>query len=361
MNQLKNIEDPKASLLTPFSKGYFKDNHLTSDVSDVRNILKSIQTWISFGSRFKEIKRDKYGYHHPRYTPLHTLTGRSVDKVFLLAPKPKQYKGGSEFLRYIEAKHGYKIVTADFDSAELVYGADIACYYLGLDNQLGCDFAQAIFEGDSELKTDIHSVVADFVGIERGYSKNLNYGANYGQGVRARIEMLQKVTGKSEEECTRIANEYKAFYIDGKADPFFSGIKDIAYYSLPTSLLMSELPNGLLNSKERDYYTTKNNRVIQALGTDHLNLLITDVERNVIDRGLDATLILTRHDECLFEVAESDVEVFSELLQDSHKFTVQCLLARLGIYHAVEKWLYFSSVDVMDCYCQDKPKTCTEL
>lgn len=359
--QLKNTENPEASLLTPFSKGYFSDEQLTSDVSDVRSILKSIQLWVSFSERFKEIKVDQYGYHHPRYTPAHTVTGRSVDKVFLLCPKPKQHRAGSEFLKFIEAKEGYQIVTADFDSAELIYGAHIANYFQGNSDQLGCEFARFILEGDSKAKTDIHSVVAEFVGIERDPTKNLNYGANYGQGVKARIDVLFKVTGRPYQECVELEKEYRKFYIEGKAEPFFEGMKEIARYNLPTALLMSELPNGLLNTHPSDYYTTKNNRVIQALGSDHMNLLITDVDRQMTELNLDATLILTRHDEVLYEVAEDDIPEFSKVLQSSHKFSVMCLLARLGIYEAVDKWLYFSSVDVMPRYCYNSPVTCTEV
>lgn len=360
-NELPNTENPDASLLTPFSKGYFEDEQLTSDVSDVRSILGQIQMWISFQSRLREIKLDRFGYHHPRYTPCHTLTGRSVDKVFLLAPKPSPKKGGSEFLKLIQAKPGYQIVTADFDSAELIYAAHIANYYLGNDDQMGCDFARVILEGDSDLKTDIHSLVSQFLEVDRGTAKNLDYGANYGQGNEKRIQAIMKSTGKSRSECEKLNQQFKAFYIEGKADPFFTGMKEIAKFGLPTALLMAELPDGLKDSREDEYYTTKNNRVIQALGTDHLNLLITDVQRQIEEYRLDATLILTRHDEVLFEVAENQTEVISDVLQSAHKFSVMCLLARLGIRIAVDKWLKFSSVDVMPRYQHSGKISPTEL
>ena len=368
-NTLLNTENPKAALLTPFSKGYFNDEQLTSDISEVRSILRSIQTWISFQGRFKEVTVDEYGYHHATYTPAHTLTGRSVDKLFLLCPKPKEDKGGSEFMKFIEAKPGYKIVTADFDSAELIYASHLANFYLDSESQLGCDFSEYILNGDTAKKTDIHSVVATMLGIDRGAAKNLVYGANYGQGKEARREMIMKVTGCNRKEANRLANLFEEQYIGDKAKPVFEATRFMAEMDLPTPLLLSELPDGLLDTGS-DHFTTKNNRVIQALGTDHLNILITDVERQIEDLSLDATLILTRHDECLYEVLESHTEAFKTAIQSAHRFSVECLLSRLGIRLAVERWLNFSSVDAMDYYCQYKfddgkeipyPITCTEL
>lgn len=357
--KLLNQSDSKKSLSTPFCKDYYSDELLTSKTPGIVELLKGIQLWISFRSRVAEIGVDDYGYYHAIYSSCYTLTGRSKDNYFLLFPKPKFEKGGSEIITFIESKPGYKLVVVDFDSAELVYASDYANHWMGENDQIATEFARIILEGDSKEKTDVHSLIAVLVGISRAYAKNLVYGANYGQGREKRIEAIQRMTKVDRFTAERIEKLFTDQYIKGKASPFFKSIKYQADMKLPTSLLEVQLPSGLMKTPVSFHYTTRTNRVIQALGSDHLNLLITDVERCVSDQAIDATLILTRHDEALYEVKESDVESFSQLLQSSHRFTRELLLARLGINQTVEKWLSFSSVDVMDRYCESMLPTCT--
>ena len=250
---------------------------------------------------------------------------------------------------------------ADLDSAELVYASHVANYYLGNKSQTDNEFSIAILEGNSDLKTDIHSLVQSMLGLAtRTLAKNIVYGSLYFEGVSSRINNLIASLQCSYEEAKRLADEFMDKFIKGKAEPYFEGLKRLTVDSYPTLLLSAFLPLGLGQVKYKesngllevdvDYFTTRINRNIQALGSDHLSMLLTDIHRNIQIEQLDATLILTRHDELIYHVADKDVERFSELMQESHKFAVGCLLARIGIEEAVDRWMRFSSVDIAQQY-----------
>ena len=89
------------------------------------------------------------------------------------------------------------------------------------------------------------------------------------------------------------------------------------------------------------------------MGQDLLNVLQTDVARITEIEGLDAQLVLDRHDEVIYHVANQHLGRFCELLQESHEFAMSSLLCRLGFETAVDQWMRFGSVDVLDHYCEE--------
>lgn len=369
--EMKNIDNPKAGLATPICKTYIKELKEWNPDNPIVLLARGIQFWTDFRGRLENIGTDKYGYYHPAYSPIGTLTGRSVDRgITLLCPSPKPDVGGTELYRLIQAKPGYKLVMADLDSAELIYASHVANYYLGNKSQTDNEFSVAILEGNSEEKTDIHSLVQSMLGLAtRTLAKNIVYGSLYFEGVSSRINNLIASLQCSYEEAKKLADEFMDKFIKGKAEPYFEGLKRLTVDSYPTLLLSAFLPLGLGQVKykesngmlelDMDYFTTRINRNIQALGSDHLSMLLTDIHRCIQIEQLDATLILTRHDELIYHVAEKDVERFSQLMQESHMFAVGCLLARIGIEEAVDRWMRFSSVDIAQQYKDNRVITPT--
>ena len=364
-NELQNLRNSKDNLQTPFCKDYFDDTRLTSEIStSFLARIKSVQFWVSFKGRMSEIERTDDGWLIPRYSPIGTITNRCADKLILLAGKPKatdddgnddgsNQRGGTEFMSFIQAKKGYKLVGADFDSAELVYASIISDYISNSPEWGMTDFSKAITSGSSKDKTDIHSLVATMMGCSRRPAKNLVYGANYGQGKTARRSAIMSIVGCSYSEANKLAEKFEASYIGGWAKSFFDGLTYFCDHKLPTILLQREQSEGVLSCAFNQGITTRKNMPIQSLGQDLIDLLQVDVQRQIEATGIDATICFDRHDEMFYHVAIDCVDEFKEMLQSAHTFVMSALLLRLGfsgVTEGAEKWMQFSSMDVLDNY-----------
>jgi hypothetical protein len=108
--------------------------------------------------------------------------------------------------------------------------------------------------------------------------------------------------------------------------------------------------------------TSIRNHQIQSLGVDWLDTIQTLVMLECYNKGIDATLVLTRHDELIYHVAEGDVAQFSDILQMSHRVSKFAICHQFGVTKPNEKWSYFSEVDIADRYRKDptaNPSTVT--
>lgn len=344
---LANIADEKKSLSTPLSKEYLKllDEGLTSSnvdqtfVSAIKNTIR----WGMFRDRVRDLEvRD--GWLTPLYSPTGTLSQRAADKVFLLFGSPKTDQGGTELMSMIEAKPGYDIVTADLDAAELVLAGLVASEVSGCIVEDAHPFSRANLLGSKSEGTDTHSIIARQIGISRDGAKTRVYAGVYGEGLNARTLGIRRQTGCDQEEATRLAKDFTNSFVHGLAKDFFEGVKKLSDTHAPTRLLSRELPLAYQYS-EGDLVTSIRNHHIQSLGVDWLDTIQVITMLMCESESVDATLVLTRHDELIYHVLSEHADRFEEIIQTAHKIAKFCICHQFGITTPNDTWAKFSEVD----------------
>jgi DNA polymerase family A len=372
---LKSPSDNRKNLSTPLCKDYLKlfkepedgvgQPTITCDhlPAEFRQSLLSTVTWQMFRKRIQEIDSTGDGWYVPRYSPTGTLSGRAIDKLLLLISKPKHHMGGSEFFSMIEAKPGYRIVQADLDSGELVIAGWISCAYSGNHREDGTAFARANLEGNKDDSTDLHSIVASQVGINRMQSKGLNYGALYGQGIAARIEAIANLRGLGREDAVQVELRFREALITGVAKDYFEGIAMMAELRLPSMLLGRVMPQAYLHADGREGVTSIRNHCVQTLGVDWLDCLLAYIDYYLKQCGVNSIqFIMARHDEIAYHCPEELADWFTQVMQQAHRIVKWALLQQFRITEAHLDWLEFSAVDVNPRYLKDpdaNPSTVT--
>jgi DNA polymerase gamma 1 len=349
---MENLADKSKALSSPLCKEYLKllDEGLTSSTLDPTFVkaIKDTVRWGMFRDRVRDLEvRD--GWLKPLYSPTGTLSQRAIDKVFLLVGSPKPDQGGTELMSMIEAKPGYVIIQADLDSAELVLAGLVACEVAGVKIEDGHPFSKANLLGEKKSGTDTHSIIAKQIGITRDGAKTRVYAGVYGEGMEARIQGIMRQLGCDRPTAEKLARAFTDSFIKGLAKDFFTGINLMSDLLLPTKLLSRAVPLAYRYASG-DMVTSIRNHHIQSLGVDWLDTIETLVMLACEDEQIDATLILTRHDELVYHVLEEHSERFSEILQLAHRVAKFCICHQFGVTQPNEKWSWFSSVDISDRY-----------
>lgn len=352
---MENLGDKSKALSSPLCKEYLKllDEGLTSNNLEPTFVkaIKDTVRWGMFRDRVKALE-SRDGWLKPLYSPTGTLSQRAVDKVFLLVGSPKPDQGGTELMSMIEAKPGYRIVQADLDSAELVLAGLVACEVAGVKVEDQHPFSKANLLGEKKSGTDTHSIIAKQIGISRDGAKTRVYAGVYGEGMAARVQGIMRQVACDRPTAESLARAFTDSFIKGLAKDFFTGINLMSELLLPTRLLSRAVPLAYRYASG-EMVTSIRNHHIQSLGVDWLDTIQILVCLACEDEKLDATLILTRHDELVYHVLEGHAERFSEILQLAHRVAKFCICHQFGVTIPNERWSWFSSVDISDRYRKD--------
>lgn len=111
---------------------------------------------------------------------------------------------GSELKSMVQASPGWKLVGADVDSQEQWLAALYGDVLQGSHKAGSTPFSNMQLAGSKSDNTDLHSVVAKTVGINRNSAKVLNYARLYGSGINHAIEFLVQ-QGVQEAEAKEIS------------------------------------------------------------------------------------------------------------------------------------------------------------
>lgn len=100
----------------------------------------------------------------------------------MTAANAKRTSVGSELKTQIRAPPGYIFVGADVDSEELWIASILGDAALGIHG--GTPLGYMTLQGSKTEGTDMHSVSARILGIDRDKAKVFNYARIYGAGTR---------------------------------------------------------------------------------------------------------------------------------------------------------------------------------
>ena len=371
----KNLGSP----LIPDYRQFVVNEQLTTawdhiDLKDLFETLDSLTNWRSMRERVDSVNvmRDNKGNlcTIPQIKSMGTQSRRAADNTWLVAPNAKGTKIGSEIKSMVAAPPGYKIVGADVDSEELWLASVLGDW---LHEYPGSNiWSKSVLVGDKNKETSLHCITAAMTGLPRTVAKNLNFGIQYGSGVKKCADTIQsKNPEKSRVECEQLADrmisstkgkrssgynpetnqkEIKSTYQGGIGSNVFNVLDDFSERpDVRTSVLGFKIPDSL-NPKYvmSDFKTTRVNWLIQSAGVDFLHLLLTGIRYYTLRLKLDVRLVFPIHDEVRYMVADKDVDEFVKVLQTVHIKAKAYTYYVNGIQSMPQAVAWFGDVDVDD-------------
>lgn len=208
---------------------------------------------------------------------------------------PKRDKELAKIFRkaFVVSSNKYTLVELDYSQAE----PRLFAHYSG---------EKILIEG--YLKTpavDMHSVAAEYMGVDRKTAKNLNLGILYSLGAAK----LGKKLGISFEQAKNIVNKWYTTFPKGK-----SLTKNAAKMAEERGYVFTLLGRRARFNDPRWSYRALN-RIIQGGSADILKYKMVEIDRILVQENLEdeIRMLLTIHDSLVFEI-------LTEKLQEHIKF-----------------------------------------
>lgn len=385
----------------PFSKSYtehFEENRFTSEydwLNTIVSLYHECTLWTSVKSRIKnelvawsfqdpnigfgtkDKKSMDVGVILPKTIPAGTLTRRVVDQTWLTAPNPEPTMIGSEIKLCIHTPDDYCIIGSDVDSEELWVATLMADAQYGIHGSTPVGFM--MLQGDKSRGTDMHSLTAKTLLVDRDEAKIYNYARFYGAGrefVETMMETLHGHEVSSKEICERATNLMKntkgirisiprrkkskysrsrgkdSYWIGGTESHLFNSIEGYVERSrVPrTPALGCCMPTSLLTQyvgfKHR---RTRHNWIVQSSGVDYLHLLIVTMKYLMERMKIDGRYMISVHDEIRFLVARKDMYMALLAFQVANLWIRATFSQSMGINDLAVATSFFSEIDVDHC------------
>jgi DNA polymerase-1 len=272
-----------------------------------RTVAKLINTYTDVLTR--SARPDTHRIHtHFNHTS--GATGRLITTDPDLQRTPVRGERGAQIRRCFVAPPGHTIVSADWSQIELRLMADAS------DDDV---LVAAFREG-----RDVHALTAgELFGVapsevtkpQRDVGKTVNFATIYGQGATALSQILEI----SRKEAKAYIEGFKATY---------QGVQDWVE-NTTTEALESGYVTTLLGRRRYIPELSSNNKMIrqaglriaantplQGSGADICKLAMIEVDRRLRAEGLQTKLVLTIHDELLFEAPDEEVDVLCALAKE---------------------------------------------
>lgn len=413
----KHIEDGK---LIPLTRSLgMRFIHLLQSMSFWKNnrdrIYNQVIVYFEKHEIPREFKRQNIcGALLPKVVVAGTVTRRAVEKTWLTAINPHIDMIGSEFKSSIEAPDGFCFVGADVDSQEM-WIASLIADASTLGTHGATPFSYMNLQGTKSRGTDLHSVTADAVGIDRDYAKILNYGRLYGAGMdfakniikqyqphlteneaimkavylynftkgikcveltEAGIELAKKYKIKSDEllylldfyglmkkgkvKETDFEKFGRVFWQGGTESEIFNVLEEFAKNRVTsTPVLNVSIPHTLISPVVKDdFLTSRMNWVVQSSAVDFLHMFLVSCFWLFSILKVPARLVICIHDEIRFMVPEDKRYEAAFALHIGNLFTRAAFSQKLGIHDLPQSVAFFSSVEIDKVLRKEIFQTC---
>jgi DNA polymerase-1 len=248
---------------------------------------------------------DASGRIHAKFQQCVAATGRLSGADPNLQNIPIRTELGREIRKAFIAKKGCTLVSADYSQIELRLAASIA------HDQ---SFIRAFQDGaDIHKRTaaEMWNVPEEKITKEQRYAaKAINFGILYGIGARA----LAKSAGVTFEDAKEFIDRY--FVVHPEIHAYIDAMKMKVHTDGYVMSLYGrrryfpEIHSGmpqLVAAAER----MAMNMPIQGTQADIIKKAMIEIDRWIVEEGIDARMIAQVHDELVFEVAEDDAERLS--------------------------------------------------
>jgi DNA polymerase I len=289
--------------------GFSTDARVLAAIRDEHEIVPKVEAWREL-SKLKSTYFDalpglitpESGRLHTTFNQAATTTGRLSSTNPNLQNIPIRTELGREIRSCFVAEPGAKLISADYSQVELRILAHVA----------GEDVLKQIFERGEDVHAataaEVLKLAPDEIGPgERSRAKAVNFGIVYGLSAHGLSEQLQI----PHDEAAEYIERYLARFPAVRA---FIGrtIAEASERGYVTTLLGRRRDIPELRSRK---YQTRSlgerlavNTVIQGTAADIIKIAMVRADRRLRDQGMRTRLVLTIHDELLFEGPEDEVE-----------------------------------------------------
>jgi DNA polymerase-1 len=254
---------------------------------------------------------------HPRTGRVHTTfnqvvaaTGRISSQDPNLQNIPIRSELGKKIRRGFIAAPGKLLLAADYSQIELRILA-----HLSQDPLLVKAFTDRT-DVHTETAAEVFGVARDEVsGLQRRIAKAVNYGLAYGQSDFGLSRALDIPRNEAADYSKRYFERFptiRQFMEDVVAEARRrGGARTVLGRWRPIPDLTSKSPMA-----RRQAERIAQNTPMQGTGADLIKLAMIDTTKRIAKEGFDAAMLLTVHDELVFEVAEAEAERVGALVKD---------------------------------------------
>jgi DNA polymerase-1 len=247
----------------------------------------------------------KTGRLHTSYQQTTASTGRLASTNPNIQNIPIRTALGREIRRAFVAEPGWTLVSCDYSQIELRVIA-----HLSDDRVLVEAFSNDI-DVHAQTAAEVFGVpLAEVTTEQRRVAKAVNYGLGYGQSDFG----LSRAIGVTREEARKYIDTYFARFA-GVREYMEHAIAEARKSLLVTTLLGRRLPLPALSSRRwgdrAAAERVARNAPIQGTAADLLKIAMLKCQKLVETGGMQARMLLTVHDELVFEVIAADAERFA--------------------------------------------------
>jgi DNA polymerase-1 len=319
-----NVNSPKQLAELLFEKLGLPQGRKTktgvSTDADVLEDLESAHPIIPLILEFREISKlkgtyidalprlcDPAGRVHTSYNQAVAATGRLSSSDPNLQNIPIRSELGRAIRQAFVAPPGSVLVSADYSQIELRVLAHLS------GDPLLCESFQRDEDIHARTAAEVFSKSAAEVTPEmRRIAKAINYGLSYGQSDFGLARVLRIEREEARQYIDRYFQRYAAL-----RDYMERQIAEARRTGVVTTILGRRRPLPGINAKrynERAYAERiARNTPIQGTAADILKIAMINVDRRLAKEGFGAKMLLTVHDELVFEVACERAQALGEL------------------------------------------------
>lgn len=283
-----------------------------------REIEKLLSTYVKSLPLLVDPRTQKI---HTHFQPSNAATGRLSSDNPNLQNIPVRTENGRKLRRGFIASKGHTLLSADYSQVELRLLA-----HFSQDPAMLQAFRQDL-DIHRQTAAEIFDIRLDEVSKDqRNGAKAINFGLMYGQTSFG----LSQTLGISQSEArTYITNYFQKF---SSVKSFLDGLKEKAEANGYAETLFGRkrfLPDIKSTNRQVKAMAERMaiNSPIQGTAADIIKLAMINIQHHIKERGLQSRMILQVHDELIFDVVPSELEVMKELVRDKMENAVSLSVA----------------------------------
>lgn len=305
-----------------------KGHHIVEDILTFRELTKLNSTYVQ---ALPQMIQPSTGRVHTSYAQAVAVTGRLSSNNPNLQNIPIRTARGREIRKaFVPREAGWVLVSADYSQIELRIVAAIS----GDENMC------AAFRAHKDIHTATAAKVygvseADVTKEMRYKAKSVNFGIIYGQGAFGLADNL----GISRTEAKEIIDNYKKEFpgITAYMTDQVERAKQLGYVTtlLGRKRWLRDIHSANFTVRG---FAERNaiNSPIQGSAADMIKLAMILIHKAIREAGIASKMILQVHDELVFDVKESELEIMKPLILNNMQEALELpngvpVVAELGV------------------------------
>jgi DNA polymerase-1 len=265
----------------------------------------------TYADALLELINPETGRIHTSFNQTVTATGRLSSSEPNLQNIPIRTEEGREIRKAFVPRSGWKLVSADYSQVEL----RILAHYS--DDPVLIDAFNSNEDIHTRTACEVFQVFPSFITPElRRQAKAINFGIIYGMspfGLSKQLKISQKMAKAYMDNYFRTYKGVKQFMDQTIADA--RKTKQTATF-LGRIRLLPEIDSANRNIRQFAERTAINTP-IQGTAADLIKLAMIDTKAALEEKGLKAAMLLSVHDELVFEAPPEEIEPLFNLVRKS--------------------------------------------